>query len=87
MNSVRTKLIIDEAHAFIEQATRVDLEVGGLYLKEEHYNERTNQTLVKYTKNSTAMTAGELKNSELVSVTKCMSPKIDTYGQLRITKQ
>lgn len=52
------KLIIDEAHTYIELASRMDLEVGGLYKRDSFAG------MTLWTKNTKKLTADEIKDNE-----------------------
>ncbi len=76
------KVIIDEAHTYTELATRLDLDVGGLY-KREHF-----AGMELWTSNTKSLTLDDIKdNEDYKTSTKCLDATTTDYGSVELRKQ
>lgn len=81
------KVIIDEAHSFIEMASRIDLEVGGLYEPEPKLDENTRTSYkfsIKSLKQDTMQTL--MEQEKLVFRTDCIESDMSGYGTVSLKR-
>lgn len=83
LNLDRLEIIIDEAHTYLEKATRLDLEIGGAYTTP--YGDYSNRTLV--TNNASLTKQDFLDSGKYQIMTKCIETKFTGYGTLELQRQ
>lgn len=76
INLPNVELIIDEAHTLIELATKIDLQIGGLY------NQYSYDGLITYRKNRKSLLHEDLNESELIRKTNVIEPRLNDYGNV-----
>jgi len=77
------KVIIDEAHTYVEMASRLDLEVGGLYKKDSFAG------MELWTSNTKAMTQEDLimHDEEYKIFTHCLDATMTDFHSVELKKQ
>lgn len=76
------EVIVDEAHSYIELASRLDLEIGGLYAL------KTYNGVDIFMHNNVQMTREQvLDNPLMANLTKCLEPKMSDFGTISLQKQ
>lgn len=83
LNQEDLKVIIDEAHTFVELCSRLDLEVGGLYRRDSFAG------MEIWTANNKAMTRTELaQNADQYRLyTKCLDASMNDFHSVELKKQ
>jgi hypothetical protein len=75
------EIIVDEAHTYLEKATRLDLEIGGAYYK-SMFDEKT------WFSNTSSLTREEFEeNSKYDVKTRCVEARFSEFGTIEVVKQ
>lgn len=76
------KVIIDEAHTYTELATRLDLEVGGLYKRDSFAG------MELWTSNQKALTADDIQgDDDYQIITECLDATVNDFHSVELQKQ
>ncbi len=84
LNQPNIKVIIDEAHTYVELVSRLDLEVGGLYKKDDFAG------FELWTSNVKSLTEAQAESyspNDLKSFTRCLEATLTEYGSVELKKQ
>ena len=83
LNQDDIKVIIDEAHTYVEMASRLDLEVGGLYKRDSFAG------MELWTSNTKAMTQQDLimHDEDYQIFTKCLDASMNDFHSVELKKQ
>ena len=83
LNQDGIKVIIDEAHTYVEMASRLDLEVGGLYKKDSFAG------MELWTSNTKALTQQDLimHDEEYNIFTHCLDATMNDFHSIELKKQ
>ena len=78
LNLPDVELIIDEAHTLLELATKIDLQIGGLYEKQ------TYDGLTTYRKNRKSLSQEDLDDLYLIRKTDVIEARLNDYGNVEL---
>lgn len=81
LNQDGIKLIIDEAHTYVELASRLDLVVGGLYEKDDFAG------MESWKANYKSLTSDVLKNDNFKVFTSCLFATMNDFGSIELKKE